>query len=211
MAKFDVFDLTANKVGDIELADGVFNIEANNQAMFDAVLRQRASWRQGTHDTKTRSEVSGGGKKPFRQKGTGHARQGSIRATQYRGGGIAFGPTPRSYSFKINRKVRRLALRSALSLKAKNNNMIILDSMEMAEVKTKNFIKVMDAFNLNRKVLFVVDLEESFENAYLSLRNLPNAALITTDSVNVFDLLDAEKLVMTKAAAKNVEEVLSND
>lgn len=211
MAKFDVFDLTANKVGDIELADGVFNIEANNQAMFDAVLRQRASWRQGTHDTKTRSEVSGGGKKPFRQNGTGHARQGSIRATQYRGGGIAFGPTPRSYSFKINRKVRRLALRSALSLKAKNNNMIILDSMEMAEVKTKNFIKVMDAFNLNRKVLFVVDLEESFENAYLSLRNLPNAALITTDSVNVFDLLDAEKLVMTKAAAKKVEEVLSND
>ena len=211
MAKFDVFDLTANKVGDIELADGVFNIEANNQAMFDAVLRQRASWRQGTHDTKTRSEVSGGGKKPFRQKGTGHARQGSIRATQYRGGGIAFGPTPRSYSFKINRKVRRLALRSALSLKAKNNNMIILDSMEMAEVKTKNFIKVMDAFNLNRKVLFVVDLEESFENAYLSLRNLPNAALIKTDSVNVFDLLDAEKLVMTKAAAKKVEEVLSND
>ena len=211
MAKFDVFDLTANKVGDIELADGVFNIEANNQAMFDAVLRQRASWRQGTHDTKTRSEVSGGGKKPFRQKGTGHARQGSIRATQYRGGGIAFGPTPRSYSFKINRKVRRLALRSALSLKAKNNNMIILDSMEMAEVKTKNFIKVMDAFNLNRKVLFVVDLEESFENAYLSLRNLPNAALITTDSVNVFDLLDAEKLVMTKAAAKKVEEELSND
>ena len=211
MAKFDVFDLTANKVGDIELADGVFNIEANNQAMFDAVLRQRASWRQGTHDTKTRSEVSGGGKKPFRQKGTGHARQGSIRATQYRGGGIAFGPTPRSYSFKINRKVRRLALRSALSLKAKNNNMIILDSMEMAEVKTKNFIKVMYAFNLNRKVLFVVDLEESFENAYLSLRNLPNAALITTDSVNVFDLLDAEKLVMTKAAAKKVEEVLSND
>lgn len=211
MAKFDVFDLTANKVGDIELADGVFNIEANNQAMFDAVLRQRASWRQGTHDTKTRSEVSGGGKKPFRQKGTGHARQGSIRATQYRGGGIAFGPTPRSYSFKINRKVRRLALRSALSLKAKNNNMIILDSMEMAEVKTKSFIKVMDAFNLNRKVLFVVDLEESFENAYLSLRNLPNAALITTDSVNVFDLLDAEKLVMTKAAAKKVEEVLSND
>ena len=211
MAKFDVFDFTANKVGDIELADGVFNIEANNQAMFDAVLRQIASWRQGTHDTKTRSEVSGGGKKPFRQKGTGHARQGSIRATQYRGGGIAFGPTPRSYSFKINRKVRRLALRSALSLKAKNNNMIILDSMEMAVVKTKHFSEVMDAITLNSPDLFVVDLEESFENAYLSLRNLPNAALITTDSVNVFDLLDAEKLVMTKAAGKKVEEVLSND
>lgn len=211
MAKFDVYDLTANKVGDIELADGVFNIEVNNQAIFDAVLRQRASWRQGTHDTKTRSEVSGGGKKPFRQKGTGHARQGSIRATQYRGGGIAFGPTPRSYVFKINRKVRRLALRSALSLKATSENMLVLDSIVMNEVKTKEFVKVMDAFKLDRKVLFVVDIEEDFDNAYLSLRNLPNAAMITADSINVYDILDANKLVMTKAAAKKVEEVLSND
>lgn len=211
MAKFDLYDLTAQKVGDIELADGVFNIEANNQAIFDAVLRQRASWRQGTHDTKTRSEVSGGGKKPFRQKGTGHARQGSIRATQYRGGGIAFGPTPRSYSFKLNRKVRRLALKSAISLKAKNDNFIVLDSIAMAEAKTKEFIKVMDAFKLDRKVLFVVDVEDDFDNAYMSLRNLPNAAMITSDSVNVYDILDANKLVMTKAAAKKVEGVLSND
>lgn len=211
MAKFDVYDLTAQKVGDIELADGVFNIEANNQAIFDAVLRQRASWRQGTHDTKTRSEVSGGGKKPFRQKGTGRARQGSIRATQYRGGGIAFGPTPRSYSFKLNRKVRRLALKSAISLKAKNDNFLVLDSIAMAEAKTKEFIKVMDAFKLDRKVLFVADVEDDFDNAYMSLRNLPNAAMITSDSINVYDILDANKLVMTKAAAKRVEEVLSND
>lgn len=211
MAKFDVYDLTAQKVGDIELADGVFNIEANNQAIFDAVLRQRASWRQGTHDTKTRSEVSGGGKKPFRQKGTGRARQGSIRATQYRGGGIVFGPTPRSYSFKLNRKVRRLALKSAISLKAKNDNFLVLDSIAMAEAKTKEFIKVMDAFKLDRKVLFVADVEDDFDNAYMSLRNLPNAAMITSDSINVYDILDANKLVMTKAAAKRVEEVLSND
>ena len=211
MAKFDVFDLTAQKVGDIDLADGVFNIEVNNQSIFDAVLRQRASWRQGTHDVKTRSEVSGGGKKPFRQKGTGHARQGSTRATQFRGGGIAFGPTPRSYVFKINRKVRRLALRSALTLKAQNNNMLVLDSIVMDSVKTKEFVKVMNAFNLDRKVLFVVDLEEDFDNAFLSMRNLPNAAMVAAEGINVYDILDAQKIVMTKAAAKKVEEALNND
>ncbi len=211
MAKFDVFDLTANKVGDIELADSVFNIEVNNQAIFDVVLQQRASWRQGTHDTKTRSEVSGGGKKPYRQKGTGNARQGSIRATQYRGGGIAFGPTPRTYGFKLNRKVRRLALRGAISTKAQSENLIVLDSVAMESVKTKEFVKVMEAFKLDRKVLFVVDNDEDFVNAYMSLRNLPNAAMITADGVNVFDVLDATKLVMTKAAAKRVEEVFNND
>lgn len=211
MAKFDVYDLTANKIGDIELADGVFNIDVNNQAIFDVVLQQRASWRQGTHDTKTRSEVSGGGKKPYRQKGTGNARQGSIRATQYRGGGIALGPTPRTYGFKLNRKVRRLALKGAISAKAQNENFIVLDSVAMETTKTKEFVKVMDAFKLDRKVLFVVDNDEDFVNAYLSLRNLPNAAMITADSVNVFDVLDASKLVMTKAAAKHVEEVFNND
>jgi large subunit ribosomal protein L4 len=210
MAKFDVYDLTATKVGDIELADSVFNIEVNNQAIFDAVLRQRASWRQGTHDTKSRAEVSGGGKKPYKQKGTGHARQGSTRATQFRGGGIAFGPTPRSYGFKLNRKVRRLALRGAISLKAQSENLVVLDSMEMAEIKTKEFVKVMEAFGFERKVLFVVDTEEEFVNAYMSLRNLPNAAMITANGVNVFDVLDANKLVMTKAAAKKVEEVFND-
>ena len=211
MAKFDVFDLTANKVGDIELADGVFNIEANNQAMFDAVLRQRASWRQGTHDTKTRSEVSGGGKKPFKQKGTGRARQGSSRATQMRGGGIAFGPVPRSHTFKLNRKVRRLALRSVLTLKAQEENVIVLDSIAMPEMKTKNFVKVLDAFKIERKVLFVVDVAEDFENAYMSSRNLGNVNMVTVEGVNVYDVMNAGKLVMTKAAAEKLGEVLSND
>lgn len=211
MAKFNVYDLSAKEVGNIELADGVFNIEVNNQAIFDAVLRQRASWRQGTHDTKSRSEVSGGGKKPFRQKGTGRARQGSIRATQHRGGGIVFGPTPRKYLFKLNRKVRRLALKSAISLKTQEENITILDSIVMNEVKTKEFVKVMDAFGFDRKVLFVVDLEEDFNNAYLSMRNLPNAAMVAVEGINVYDVMDVRKLVMTKAAAKKIEEVLSND
>lgn len=211
MAKFDVYDLTAQKVGDIELADSVFNIEANNQAIFDAVLRQQSSWRQGTHAVKTRSQVSGGGKKPYGQKGTGNARQGSIRATQFRGGGIAFGPTPRSHTFKINRKVRRLALRSALSLKAQNGNTIILDSIVMDSIKTKEFVKVLNAFNLDRKVLFVVDIEEDFDNAYMSLRNLQNVVMVTAEGLNIYDLVNANKLVMTQAAAKKVEEALGHE
>ena len=211
MAKFDVYDLSAKVVGDIELNDRVYNTEANKQALFDAVLKQRASWRQGTHDTKSRSEVRGGGKKPYSHKGTGNARQGSIRATQFRGGGIPFGPTPRKYGFRLNRKVRRLALRSALSLKGQNENLVILDSLHMDEVKTKNFVKVMEAFNFDRKVLFVVDLDEDFHNAYMSMRNLPYAAMTTAEGINVYDIMDANKLVLTKAAAKKIEEVLSND
>lgn len=211
MAKFDVYDLTAQKVGDIELAESVFNIEANTQAIFDAVLRQQSSWRQGTHDVKSRSEVSGGGKKPYSQKGTGNARQGSIRATQFRGGGIAFGPTPRSHTFKLNRKVRRLALRSGLSLKAQNDNLIVLDSIVMEGIKTKEFKKVLEAFKIERKVLFVVDIEEDFDNAYLSMRNLPNCNMTTAEGLNIYDLQNAGKLVMTKAAAKKVEEALSDE
>ena len=211
MAKFNVYDLKAQEVGTVELADAVFNIEPNNQAIYDAVLRQRASWRQGTHDTKSRSEVSGGGKKPYRQKGTGRARQGSIRATQFRGGGIPFGPTPRKYLFKINRKVRRLALRSALSLKTQSENLTVLDSIKFDEIKTKEFTKVMEAFNFDRKVLFVVDLDEDFHNAYMSMRNLHYAAMTTAEGINVYDIMDANKLVLTKAAAKKIEEVLSNE
>ncbi len=211
MAKFDVYDLSANKVGDIELAENVFNIEANNQAIFDAVLRQTSSWRQGTHDVKNRREVSGGGKKPYSQKGTGNARQGSIRATQFRGGGIAFGPTPRSHTFKINRKVRRLALRSGLSLKAQSDNMYILDSIVMETAKTKEFKKVLEAFKIERKVLFVVDIEEDFDNAYLSLRNLPNVYMTTVEGLTIYDLQNAGKLVMTKTAAKKVEEALGDE
>lgn len=211
MAKFDVYDLSAKKVGDIELADSVFSVEVNTQAIFDAVLRQQSSLRQGTHKAKTRSEVSGGGKKPFRQKGTGRARQGSSRAVQYRGGGIAFGPVPRSHTFKLNRKVRRLALRSGLTLKATNNNLTVLDNVKMDAAKSKDFKAVLDAFKLDRKVLVVVDVNEDFENAYLSSRNFGNVVMVTVEGLNIYDLQNANKLLITKEAANKIGEVLSND
>ena len=211
MAKLDVFDLTANKVGTITLPDEVYKVEVNTQAIFDAVLRQQSSWRQGTHDTKTKGEVSGGGKKPFRQKGTGRARQGSSRAVQYRHGGVAFGPTPRSHTFKLNRKVRRLALKSCLTLKNNEKKIIVLDSINMDAIKTKEFEKVLDAFKLDRKVLFVVDIEEDFDNAYMSMRNIPCCAMTTVEGLNVFDIQDAETLVMTKVAAKKAGEVLKDE
>ncbi len=211
MAKFDVYDLTAKKVGDVELADSVFACEVNTQAIFDAVLRQQSSLRQGTHKVKTRSEVSGGGKKPFRQKGTGRARQGSSRAVQYRGGGIAFGPTPRSHTFKLNRKVRRLALRSGLTLKATNNNLTVLENVKFDAIKSKDFKAVLDAFKLDRKVLIVVDVNEDFENAYLSARNFGNVEMVTVEGLNIYDLQNANKLLITTEAAKKIGEVLNND
>ncbi|MBQ1478059.1 MAG: 50S ribosomal protein L4 [Erysipelotrichaceae bacterium] len=211
MAKCDVFDLTAKKVGEVELADSVFAIEVNRQAIFDALLRQQSSWRQGTHDVKSRAEVSGGGKKPFRQKGTGRARQGSTRAVQYRHGGVAFGPTPRSHTFKLNRKVRRLALRSGLTLKAQNNAIVVLDSIAMPQIKTKEMVKVLDAFKLDRKVLFVVDLEEDFDNAYLSMSNLQNCLMVTVEGLSIYDLQNANTLVLTKTAAEKLGEVLGNE
>ena len=211
MAKFDVYDLSAKKVGDIELADAVFNVEVNTQAIFDAVLRQQSSLRQGTHKVKTRSEVSGGGKKPFRQKGTGRARQGSSRAVQYRGGGIAFGPTPRSHTFKLNRKVRRLALRSGLTLKAQGGNLTVVENVKFANIKTKDFKAVLNAFGFDRKVLVVVDVNEDFENAYLSSRNFGNVEMVTVEGLNIYDLQNANKLVITTEAAKKIGEVLSND
>lgn len=209
MPKMDIYNLEAKVVGSMELADAVFNIEPNTQAIFDAVLLQQASMRQGTHKTKTRTEVSGGGKKPFRQKGTGRARQGSTRATQWRGGGIAFGPTPRSYGFKLNRKVRRLALRSALSSKVASNNVTVLENIKFEEIKTKKFAEVMKAFNFERKTLFVVDIEEEFDNAFLSMRNIPNAMMLTVETLNVYDIVNADQVVITKAAAEKAQEVFA--
>ncbi len=209
MPKMDIYNLEAKVVGSMELADAVFNIEPNTQAIFDAVLLQQASMRQGTHKTKTRTEVSGGGKKPFRQKGTGRARQGSTRATQWRGGGIAFGPTPRSYGFKLNRKVRRLALRSALSSKVASNNVTVLENIKFEEIKTKKFVEVMKAFNFERKTLFVVDIEEEFDNAFLSMRNIPNAMMLTVETLNVYDIVNADQVVITKAAAEKAQEVFA--
>ena len=211
MAKFDVYDLTATKVGTVTLPNEVYAIEVNNQAIFDAVLRQQSSLRQGTHAVKTRALVSGGGKKPFRQKGTGRARQGSSRAVQYRGGGVAFGPTPRSHTFKLNRKVRRLALKSGLTLKANDKKLFVLDSIEMPAMKTKDFVKVLDAFKIDRKAMFVVDIEEDFDNAFMSMRNLQNCWMTTVEGINILDLQDADVLVMTKAAAKKTGEVLKDE
>ncbi len=211
MANYDVYDLKAAKVGEVELADEVFACEVNTQAIFDAVLRQQSSWRQGTHKVKNRREVSGGGKKPFRQKGTGRARQGSSRAVQYRGGGIAFGPTPRSHTFKLNRKVRRLALRSGLTLKTQANEMFVLDSIAMDAMKTKEFVKVLGGFKADRKSLFVVDIEDDFDNAYMASRNIPGVVMVTVEGLNIYDLQNADKLFMTKKAALKTQEVLSND
>ena len=211
MANYDVFDLTAKKVGSIDLKDNVFGIEVNTQAIFDAVLRQQSSLRQGTHAVKTKAEVSGGGKKPFRQKGTGRARQGSSRAVQYKGGGVAFGPVPRSHTFKLNRKVRKLALKSGLTLKAKNENLFILDSIKLDAIKTKDFTKVLDAFKADRKSLFVVDVNEEFDNAYMSARNIPGVVMTTVEGLNIYDLQNANKLFMTKAAAEKTQEVLGDE
>ena len=207
MSTVKVYNLEAKEVKTIELADEVFGITPNQQAMFDAVVMQQASLRQGTHSTQTRAEVSGGGKKPWRQKGTGRARQGSTRATQWVGGGIAFGPKPRNYSYKLNRKVRRLALRSALSEKLAVANLVVVENVKFDAIKTKEFVKVMNAFELETKTLFVVDAAEDFDNAFLSMRNIPNAMMLTVDGLNTFDIVNADKIVFTEAAAVKAGEV----
>ena len=208
MASYDVYDLTANKVGSVDLKDEVFNCEVSEQSVFDALLRQQSSLRQGTHKVKNRREVRGGGKKPFRQKGTGRARQGSIRAVQYKGGGVAFGPTPRSHTFKLNRKVRGLALRSGLTLKAKAKELFVLDSISLQNIKTKDFKNILKSFKVERKALFVVDSEEDYLSSFMSSRNLTGIELVTVEGLNIYDLQNADKLFLTKKAAEKVQEVL---
>ena len=207
MLKVAVYNQEGTKVKDTELNESVFGIEPNNQAIFDMVLLQRASWRQGTHKVKNRTEVRGGGRKPWRQKGTGRARQGSIRAPQWRGGGVVFGPTPRSYTFKLNRKVRQLALKSALSQKVIDNEMTVLDTITLNAPKTKDMIKVLENLEANRKTLIVMD--EVNENVTLSARNIPGVKVIDSKGLNVYDILDCTKLVITEGAIKAVEEVLA--
>lgn len=209
MSKIDVYNQEANVVGSIELSDEVFGIEPNQQAMYDAVLVYQAGLRQGTHSTLTRSFVSGTGKKPFRQKGTGRARQGSTRATQWRHGAIAFGPHPRKYGYKLNRKVRQLALRSALSEKAMESNMTVVENLSFDSFKTKNTIALMKAFNFDRKTLFVADSSEDYDNAYVSMRNIPNALLVSVTELNVYDIVNADKIVFTKTAAEKAGEVFA--
>ncbi len=206
--KVAVTNQKGEKLHDIKLNEAVFGVEPNQQAMFDAVVMQQASLRQGTHDTKDRSEVSGGGKKPYRQKGTGRARQGSIRAPQYRGGGIVFGPTPRSYRYKINRKVARLALKSYLSTFAADGTLKVVDKFELEEIKTKQFAQIMKDLGLTRKVLFVFDEDEEWENVWLSMRNLPEANFEFAESVSCLELANTYTLVCTEAAVNKIQEGL---
>ena len=209
MAKIDVYNQEAKVVKSIELSDAVFGIEPNQQAMYDAVLVYQAGKRQGTHSTLTRSYVSGTGKKPFRQKGTGRARQGSTRATQWVGGAIAFGPHPRKYGMKMNRKVRRLALRSALSEKFAGSNLTVVENLSFNEIKTKKAVALMNAFEFDRKTLFVADASEDYDNAYMSMRNIPNALLVNVSELNVYDIMNADKIVFTEAAAAKAGEVFA--
>lgn len=208
MPNMVVLSQEGKELREITLNPEVFGIEPNQQCIFDAIVMQRASLRQGTHDTKTRTEVRGGGRKPWRQKGTGRARQGSIRATQWRGGGIVFGPTPRSYSYRLNKKVRRLALKSVLSEKVLENNMVVVDAFKLEAPKTKAFNEIITAINATKKTLFVVSGNEDFENAFLSMRNIPSMMMLTADGINVYDIVNANKIVFTEAAVKDVEEAL---
>ena len=209
MAQVDVYNQKAEVVKTTELADEVFGIEPNQQAIYDAVLVYQAGLRQGTHSTKTRGEVSGTGKKPFRQKGTGRARQGSTRATQWRHGAIAFGPKPRKYNLKMNRKVRRLALRSALSEKLQGNDLTVLENLSFDEIKTKKAVALLEAFGFERETLFVADFSEDFDNAFMSMRNIPEAAIVTVEGLNVYDIVNADKIVFTETAAEKAGEVFA--
>lgn len=209
MPKLALYNQSGTQVGDIELNDAVFGIEPNTHVLHDAVVMQLASRRQGTHAVKNRSAVRGGGRKPWRQKGTGRARHGSIRSPQWRGGGRAFGPSPRDYKTKLNRKVRQLALRSALSQKVLDEGVKVVENLNFTEVKTKAFVKFMEDLNLNKKTLFVYDIEEDIDNAYLSLRNIPGLSLLSVEGLNVLDIVHANEMVLTEEAAKKANEVFA--
>lgn len=206
MAKIKMVSLNGETVKDINLNDEIWNTEINEVVMSDAIRLQLASLRQGTHKTKDRSEVSGGGKKPWRQKGTGRARQGSTRAPHWVGGGIVFGPTPRDYSFKMNKKERRLALKGALSEKFKNNNLCVVDKMEISTPKTKDFIKTLEGLKLEGKTLIVTDGENG--NVALAARNVSNLYVIEPKGINVLDLVSADNLLIDEASVNTIEEVL---
>ena len=210
MSKLELKNLNGEKVKDIKLNDNVFGIEPNDVVLHDAIVLSMANSRQGTHSTKTRAEVSGGGRKPWRQKGTGNARQGSIRAVQWRKGGIAFGPKPRDYSKKQNRKERRLALKSALTYKVKENELIVLESIKFETNKTKEMVNLLNKLELTyEKVLLVVD--ELDDNVCLSSRNLGNVKVVLPEEVNTYDVVNSDKMVITETALKKLEEVLSNE
>ena len=205
--KTELMDLNGKKVKDVNLEKTIFGIEPNDVVLKDAIVLGRAALRQGTHKTKTRSEVSGGGRKPWRQKGTGNARQGSIRAVQWVGGGIAFGPVPRDYSKKQNRKERRLALKSAYSYKAKENNIVVVNKLKLTTPKTKDMVKVLKSLSLeNSRTLIIV--KEYDENVILASRNLQNVAVATAPEVSALDVVSSQKLLIEEEALEMIKEVL---
>ena len=207
MKKIDLLNLKGEKVNELKLNEEVFSITPNDKVLYDAIILARASLRQGTHSTKNRSEVSGGGRKPWRQKGTGHARQGSIRAVQWVGGGRYGTPVPRDYSKKQNRKERRLALKSALSHKFNDNEVIVMEELVLNTPKTKEMITLLNTLKIaDKKVLFVV--EDFTENVILASRNIPNVALIAANELNVLDLVNSDVVVFTSEAIKKIEEAL---
>ena len=205
MKNLSIINTKGEKVSDIKLNEEIWGIEPNDAVLYDALRLARNNFRQGTADTKTRSEVSGGGRKPWRQKGTGRARQGSTRAPHWIKGGIVFGPHPRSYAIKMNRKERRLALKSALAYKAIESKLIVIDKLEVSN-KTKDFKAILNNLKIDQKVLFVVD--ELNDDVILSSRNLNNVLLLTVDELNVYDIVCADTLVITESAVKQLEEVL---
>lgn len=207
MANVSLFKQDGTKNGDVELNADIFGIEPNNDVVFEAVVMQRASMRQGTHTVKNRSAVRGGGRKPWRQKGTGRARQGSIRSPQWRGGGIVFGPTPRSYAYSIPKKMRRLALKSVLSQKVLDESLVVVDEFKFETPKTKDFAQSLGNLNVDKKALLV--LEEDNESAVLAARNLSNVKIVEPEGINVLDIMNSDKLVITQKALSQVEEALA--
>ena len=203
MANVSVYNMEGKEVGTMELNDAVFGVEVNDHLVHLAVVRQLANNRQGTQKAKTRSEVSGGGRKPWRQKGTGHARQGSTRSPQWTGGGVVFAPVPRDYSIKMNKKERRLALKSALTSRVQENKLIVLDELKLDEVKTKAMQAVLNNLNVSKAM---VVLAENDQNVVLSTRNIPNVITALPNTVNVFDILKYNTVILTKAAVATIEE-----
>ncbi|MGN0514134.1 MAG: 50S ribosomal protein L4 [Lachnospiraceae bacterium] len=204
MANVSVYNMEGKEVGKMELNDAVFGVEVNEHLVHMAVVSQLANKRQGTQSAKTRSEVSGGGRKPWRQKGTGHARQGSTRAPQWKGGGIVFAPKPRDYSFKLNKKEKKAALLSALTSRVLENKLVVVDELKLDEVKTKKFVEVMNNLKLNKALVVLNDVDS---NVVLSARNIPTVKTAQTNEINVYDILKYDTLLVTKAAVETIEEV----
>lgn len=205
MPKVALYNVSGEQIGDIELSDDIFGIEVNTHVMYEAVKAYLANQRQGTQSAKTRSEVRGGGRKPWRQKGTGRARQGSIRSPQWKGGGVVFAPKPRDYSIRLPKKVRRLALKSAFSSKVESNEIIVIDELNMTTPKTKDMIKVLENLKVGKKALIVIPAKD--ENIYKSARNIPGVKTSAVNTLNVYDILNHDSFVITKDAVSKVEEV----